>query len=164
MPSLPGWTRDWQQLGRDLGLTRDSLTASDLRGLFNRADASNRDWDRRWFEDALFVLCDPGGAIVRGTDERLEIAPYKAAWRGPSGPPLPLFSPAAVLPWTEMADHWDSALIQLRPAVRAAKRERRRTFKRCVYCKRKKPPEHLHRIEGATVCHACGSRELGVVY
>jgi hypothetical protein len=65
MPSLPGWTRAWQQLGRDLGLSSDSLTVSDLLRLFHQADASNRDWDRRWFEDLLFVLCDPEGAIVR---------------------------------------------------------------------------------------------------
>jgi hypothetical protein len=164
MPSLPGWTRDWQQLGRDLGLTGDSLTASDLLRLFHQADASSRDWDRLWFEDSLFVLCDPEGAILRGTDEGLEIAPYKAAWSGPSGPPLPLFSPTIVLSWADLAGHRDSALIQLRPAVRAAKRERRRTFKRCGRCQRKLPPEHLHRNESMTVCQSCASKELGVVY
>jgi hypothetical protein len=164
MPSPPGWTRYWQQLGRDLGLSSHSLTVSELTRLFHQADASNRDWDRRWFEDSLFVLCDPEGAIVRGTDEGLEIAPYKAAWPRPSGPPLPLFSPNAVLPWAELADHRGSALDQLRPAVRAAKRARRRTFKRCVYCKRKKPPEHLSRIERYTICQSCASSELGVVY
>lgn len=164
MPSLPGWTTDWQQLGHDLGLSSDSLTVSDLLRLFHQADASNRDWDRHWFEDSLFVLCDPEGAIVRGTDEGLEIAPYKAAWPGPSGPPLPLFSPTMVLPWAELPDHRDSALTHLRPAVRAAKRERRKTFKRCVYCKRKKPPEHLHRIERDTICQGCASNQLGIVY
>jgi hypothetical protein len=160
---LPSWALEPARILEALGL---EARFEQVRG--RDETSSSRSESLRFGQgppEALFSVADYSrGVIFRATDQGIEIAPYRAVWPGPAGPPEPVCKPSAEISWSELpADH-EAALTQLRPLVDEAARKRRRSFRRCAYCQSSTPPEHLMRTNGQTVCHGCASERLGVVF
>ena len=158
-PKIPSWFSE-RYLRDRLCLAPDALTHRELLKLARDLGAAALDWDWLWVEDSLFVLCDPEtGVIIRASEEALEIAPYRATGAGPF---LPLFSPSTVIAWADVPAHRETAMALINSAIGSAKRERRRTFKQCDFCKTRLPPERIRRLHRLNACASCAAREFGV--
>lgn len=154
------WALDPEPVVAALGLEpcfEDVLTPDDPRG---RETVS----PRRVPRSGRFAVADRSrGVILRSTEVGIEVAPYQARWDDAIGPPRPISEPLYVLGWSELPPTREAAVEQLRPLVEAAAESRRRSYRRCVYCERSTPPEHLFESD-PPVCHGCASEQLGVVF
>jgi hypothetical protein len=111
--------------------------------------------DRTWCG-----LVEPGdeGTILLlvGQEEgRLLLASPRTRWEGH----LPVLTPQKII----RPETIETAIAGARRLIR----NRRRTFRDCVFCNGRFPPEHGERhvdeLDGF-VCHGCMERKLGVVF
>ena len=89
------------------------------------------------------VAGDPGEVIVRVTQESVEVAAYRAEFRG--GEPV-----MAAKKWKVF--DLETGPSQVAKAIQKARARRLRTYRWCIGCRKVLPPEHM---ADSVTCHRC---------
>lgn len=94
------------------------------------------------------------GIVILITPEAIELRLPTIEWVSPHWPA----GSSTFWKKVEISNITDRELETL---LREALKERQKQFKKCRFCKRRFPPEHMHDDD---VCHGCAEKYLGVVH
>jgi hypothetical protein len=95
------------------------------------------------------------GIVILVTAEAIELRLPTVEWT------MGAYRPAASSRLWKRADWCEITDIALKSFFNDALKQRKSEFKKCRYCERKIPPEHMHANDD---CQGCAEKHLGVVH
>lgn len=95
------------------------------------------------------------GIVILVTAEAIELRLPTVEWT------MGAYGPAASSRLWKRVEFCEMADAKLISLLNDALKQRKNEFRKCRYCERKFPPEHMH---ASDVCQGCATKHLGVVY